>query len=74
MHEGLKNNFEDGHEHISSLDEIKEIFEKLLEIKDYEEVRKKEDEKGLYLWDIKVRGEDGDIEYSYMRKGVYNEG
>ena len=41
---------------------------------EYETVRQLEDEQGLYLLVIKVPGEDGDIEYSYMRKGRYQEG
>jgi len=43
-------------------------------VEKYETVRQREDEQGFYLWDITVSGEDGNIEYSYMRKGHYPEG
>jgi len=59
---------------LSIVAEVLSIFERLLEGEKYEEVRKLEDEQGLYLWDIKISGEEGGIEYSYMRQGQYPEG
>jgi len=35
------------------------------------DVRKLEDEKGLYLWEVKITQEYGSVEYSYIRKGDY---
>lgn len=57
-----------------SSEEVAALFEKLLEGGEFEEVRKLEDEHGLYLWDIIVRDENGDTEYSYMRKGRHPKG
>ncbi|MDP3880756.1 MAG: hypothetical protein Q8Q32_01050 [bacterium] len=74
MNEGLSNNFEGKQEHIPSLEEVRAIFEQFLKGKEYEEIRRKEDEQGLYLWDIRIPDEEGNIEYSYMRKGRYTEG
>ena len=74
MKEGSPNVFEEGPEAVPSPEEVEDIFEKLIESKDFEDIKKLEDEQGLYLWDIKVHGEDGDIEYLYMRKGHYTEG
>lgn len=58
-------------------EEISVLYERITKGKPYELIRKKEDERGLYLWDIKMtdpneRGET--VEYSYMRKGKYKEG
>mgnify|MGYP001102587860 CR=1 FL=1 len=50
------------------------IFEKLLKGREYETIRKLEDDQGLYLWEIKIPEEDGHTEYLYMRKGKYAEG
>ncbi len=60
-------------EHIPTQEEVLAIFEKLVGENEYEEVRKLEDEQGLYLWEIKIAQEDGSIEYSYIRKGNYKE-
>jgi len=60
-------------EHIPTQEEVLAIFEKLVGETKYEEIRKLEDEQGLYLWDIKISQEDGSIEYSYIRKGNYKE-
>jgi hypothetical protein len=52
-------------------------FESLTERQSFEELRKCEDEQGLYLWDIKLTNTDEDgtsTEYSYMREGTYAEG
>ena len=60
-------------EHIPTSEEVLSLFEKLFGETEYEVVRKLEDEKGLYLWEIKIAQEDGSIEYSYIRKGNYKE-
>ena len=66
---------EEGPEKAPTVEEVRSIFEKLLEGGvAFEEVRTREDAEGLYLWDIKVAGKDGETEYSYMRKGRYPEG
>ncbi|MCR4261083.1 MAG: hypothetical protein NUV96_02020 [Candidatus Colwellbacteria bacterium] len=71
MFEGPLNTFEEGAEPIPTPEEIQEIFRQL-GVEKYEDVRKLEDEQGLYLWDIRIPEEDA--EYSYMRKGHYPEG
>jgi pimeloyl-ACP methyl ester carboxylesterase len=61
-------------EHIPTSEEVLLLFEKIIGENKYEEVRKLEDERGLYLWEIKIPQEDGSsIEYSYTRKGNYKE-
>jgi len=75
MNEKQPNNFENKRERISTSEEIQVIFTELLKGKECETVRKKEDEKGLYLWEIRISEEKGCYaEYSYMRKGRYPEG
>lgn len=67
--------FEESPERIPTSEEVQSIFEQLVGEKETVEVRKLEDEKGLYLWDITVAAADGtNEEYSYMRKGQYPEG
>lgn len=41
------------------------VFEDMLGIKEYTTERKIEDENGLHIWMILVKGEDGDTEYDY---------
>lgn len=67
---------ETGPEAVPTVEEVRSIFERLLgEGVEFEEVRMREDSEGLYLWDIKIVGDDGgETEYSYMRKGRYKEG
>ncbi len=72
MKEKPKNDFEK--EFIPTLEDIQFVFEKLLDLEKYETIRRAEDEKGLYLWDIKIQEKDGHTEYLYMRKGQYPEG
>ena len=74
MNEGPPDTFEEGPESIPTPEEVQSVFEQLIGEESYREVRKREDEQGLYLWDIIVSGEDGDTEYLYMRKGRYPEG
>jgi len=61
-------------ESIPTSEDIKFVFEKLLEGKEYKTRRKLEDEQGLYLWEIEIPEEDGHTEYLYMRKGRHEEG
>lgn len=68
------NSSEIGPEHVPTTEEVRSIFERLMEGAEFKQVRMREDEDGLYLWDIKVAEEDGYTEYSYMRKGRYPEG
>lgn len=60
-------------EHIPASEEVLSLFKELVGENEYEAVRKLEDERGLYLWEIKISQEDGSIEYSYIRKGNYKE-
>lgn len=65
------NNFEKELEFIPTPKEVRLIFEKLLEGGKYETLRQLEDEKGLYLWEIKVskkQKDGGSTEYLYMRE------
>lgn len=74
MHEAPPNTFEKGPDSFPTPEEVKSVFEQLTGKENYEDIRKLEDEHGLYLWDIKISGEDGGTEYSYMREGQYPEG
>jgi len=66
---------EQGPENTPSESEIKSLFEELSGGKEFAEVRKLEDAEGLYLWDIQITDTQGEMtEYSYMRKGRYEEG
>jgi hypothetical protein len=69
MGEGEPSEFERGPESIPTSEEVLSVFQQLVEGQEYKERRKLSDEKGLYLWDIVVPNGDGEIEYSYMRKG-----
>ncbi len=70
-----KNLLEVAPEHIPTPEEVNLVFRELIG-KEYREVRKREDEQGLYLLEVEVAGEaEGEItEYAYMRKGRYAEG
>jgi len=61
-------------ESIPTISEVWEVLEELIDGREHTEVRKLEDGEGLYLWDVTVAEEDGYVEYSYMREGVYPEG
>jgi hypothetical protein len=74
MNEKFTDNFEKEPESIPDIKEVLAIIEPLLKGAEHETVRQLEDEQGLYLLEIKIPGEDGDTEYSYMRKGRYPEG
>lgn len=56
-------------------EEVHSVFKEAIG-KEYKEVRKLEDEQGLYLLEVVVPGEvEGEVaEYNYMRKGRYPEG
>jgi hypothetical protein len=53
---------------------IKEVFEKITDGQKYKELRKLEDQEGIYLWEIVLETEEGKTEYEYMRKGSHKEG
>ena len=74
MIEDEPNIYERGAESIPTPEEVRSVFEQLIEGKEHQEIRRLEDEQGLYLWDVVVSGEDGNTEYSYMRKGRYPQG
>ena len=59
---------------IPTKDQVFAVLKRFLEGRGFSEVRTRTDEKGLYLWDVKIKKEDGEEEYSYMRKGRYPEG
>ena len=61
------NTLEEEQELFPTSEEVQAIFEQLVGGGEYEEIRKLEDEQGLYLWEIRVSGEDEDREYSYRR-------
>ncbi|MFH2104634.1 MAG: hypothetical protein ABII72_00150 [Parcubacteria group bacterium] len=56
-------------ESIPTPEEVQSVFEQLVGGEEFTDRRKLEDEQGLYLWEIIVSREDGDVEYSYARKG-----
>jgi len=62
-------------EHIPTLEEVSSVFRELIG-KEYIEVRKLENEQGLYLYEVKIPGDlpSEEIGYEYMRKGRYKEG
>lgn len=74
MNEQVENLIEQ-QEHISTTEEIHSVFKELTD-KEYTEVLKREDEKGVYRLDVTIPGNlEGEItEYSYMRSGKYPEG
>jgi len=61
---------EKGPETIATMEEIRSVFEQLVEGGVWEDLRLMEDEKGPYLWEIKA----GEAVYEYMRKGSHEEG
>lgn len=75
MKEGELNHIENQIEQIPTAEEVYSVLDEITE-KEYKEVRKCEDEKGIYLLEVIVPGEvEGEmIEYSYMRRGHYKEG
>ncbi len=75
MREDKPSELETGPEHVPTPEEVRSVFRELIG-GEYREVRKREDEKGLYLLEVVVPGEaEGETtEYAYMRKGRYAEG
>lgn len=63
-------------EHIPTREEVRGLIEQLAKGEALKETRVREDEKGLYLWDMEVAGEKpGETtEFSYMRQGTFKEG
>lgn len=67
MHEGAPN-IEGGQERFPSREEIKAQFDLILAGKDYTELRVKEGEDGVDLYEIETTDESGDrVEYNYQR-------
>lgn len=58
-------------EPVPSMEEVAQIFKEITGEESFTELRRREDEQGLYLWDIQVA--DG-VEYSYLRRGSHLEG
>ena len=75
MTEGDLNPFENKVEQIPTLEEVYLVFKELTD-KECKEIRKREDEKGVYLLEVTTPGDlEGEVvEYAYMRKGQYQEG
>ncbi len=72
MHEeGRLDPSEMGLEIIPTEAEIYQFFLELSEGKQFVEVRKFRDDKGIYLWDIEVRNGAETKEYSYVRTGSH---
>lgn len=74
MIENNSNIFERKPEHIPTPEEVCLVFKELTD-KEYKEVRRCEDEKGLYLLEVAIPGDSENevTEYLYMRKGRYKE-
>ncbi|TSC83257.1 MAG: hypothetical protein G01um101419_87 [Parcubacteria group bacterium Gr01-1014_19] len=73
MKESFPNPAESSAERVPTSEEVYSVLQELTE-KEYIAVRKLEDEKGVYLLEVTVLGEeDGEtVEYSYMRKGIHS--
>jgi len=73
--EQLVESLEKKPEHIPTPEEVCSVFRELIG-KEYIEVRKLEDEQGLYLYEVKIPGDlpGEEIGYEYMKKGQYEEG
>ncbi|MBT3419405.1 MAG: hypothetical protein HN726_01465 [Candidatus Magasanikbacteria bacterium] len=75
MTENPENNHEKPKEYIPSPEEVKNLLERFIEGKEYEVLTKREDKKGLCLWEVKVpTGEGEHTEYAYIRKGRHDVG
>lgn len=73
MNENLPNR-EISMEHISTPEEVCSVFKELIK-KEYKEVRRCEDQEGLYLLEVEVSGESENevTKYLYIRKGEHKE-
>jgi hypothetical protein len=69
MTEGPPQTLDSGPEKNPTQEEIMAVLEKLTGSKEYTEVRRLEDEHGIYLWEISITTEDGHTEYEYNRAG-----
>jgi hypothetical protein len=68
MSENFTGNFEKK-EQIPNLEEIKMVFEKILEETEFKEVAREEDEKGLLLFRAELEKDGEKIELEYTREG-----
>ena len=55
-------------------EEIAAVFEKILEGKEYKTLKELSDERGLTVWEIEVKTEEGTTEYLYTKKSDPVEG
>lgn len=63
---------------IPTIDEVQLLFDQLLKkdfigAVEYTTLRRKSNEEGLYLWEIKIKTDIGHDEYTYTREGRYPE-
>src|SRR3989344_3054584 len=65
MSESAPDQFEEGPEHIPTSEEGLDDFKQLIGETEFAEIQKLEEERGLYLWEIKISAEDGNTEYAY---------
>ncbi len=65
--------FEGGPDPIPSEEEIRSVFEELAGASDFKEIRKLEDDAGVYLWEVSVPTKEGTDKYLYARKGTHDE-
>ena len=74
MNPETSNTFERAPDRVPTQEEVALQFRELIK-GEYQEVRKCEDEQGLYLWQVVVPGEaKGETtEYSYIRRGSHKE-
>lgn len=55
--------------------EVREQFDKLLQGREFTEIKKELDDVGLHNWEIRITNEDGSTtEYLYGRKGYHARG
>lgn len=67
------NLFEAGSDTVPSEEEIRSVFENLAGAPDFKNIRKLEDDEGIYLWEVSAPTEDGRAKYLYIRKGTHDE-
>ena len=60
-----------GAERLPTLDEVLSKFELLIGHRNYEVIRKVEDDRGLVLYEVRVGTEAKHLLYNYLRKGNY---
>ena len=73
-----KENDQENPEHIPTSEEVLGVIKEIIGKNAYEKIRELNDEKGLYLLEVKTTNKEGEpIEYGYMRKmskGTHKEG